>query len=71
MCMNCGCGLPDESHGKPENITASALRRAAIANDQSLRTSAQHIVEAVGILEREGSASGPGRTRGAQDRPHR
>jgi hypothetical protein len=51
MCMNCGCGQPHEDHGKPENITARELQRAGEANDQSLRESAQHIVEAVELLD--------------------
>lgn len=54
MCMNCGCGQPHEDHGKPENITAAALQRAADANDQSLRESAQHIVEGVELLDASG-----------------
>jgi hypothetical protein len=51
MCLNCGCGKPNEDHGNSANITADDLRRASEANDQSLRESAQHIVEAVEQLE--------------------
>jgi hypothetical protein len=51
MCMNCGCGQPHEEHGKPENITAAELLAASRANDQSLRESAQHILEAVELLD--------------------
>jgi hypothetical protein len=51
MCMNCGCGQPDEDHGKQANITADDLRRAGDANGQSLRESAQHILEAVELVE--------------------
>ena len=51
MCMNCGCGQPNEDHGNPANITAEALKRAGDANDQSLRESAQHIVETVELLQ--------------------
>ena len=51
MCMNCGCGQPHEDHGKQENITAEDLQRAGDVNDQSLRESAQHIVETVELLE--------------------
>ena len=54
MCMNCGCGQPHEDHGKRENLTAADLRRAAGANDQTLRESAQHIVEAVELLDASG-----------------
>ena len=51
MCMNCGCGQPNEDHGKPANITATDLARAAEANGQSLRESAQHIVETVALID--------------------
>jgi len=51
MCMNCGCGQPHEKHGKLANITADDLRQAGDANDQSLRESAQHILEAVELLD--------------------
>jgi hypothetical protein len=51
MCMNCGCGQPNEDHGNPANITAADLQRAGEANDQSLRESAQHIIETVELLD--------------------
>ena len=51
MCMNCGCGQPNEDHGNPANITAQDLQRAGDANGQSLRESAQHIVETVDLLD--------------------
>lgn len=54
MCMNCGCGQPHEDHGKPANITAADFRRAADANDQTLRESARHIDEAVRLLDGSG-----------------
>jgi hypothetical protein len=55
MCMNCGCGQPHEDHGNPANITAADLRLAGDANDQSLRESAQHIIETVALLDASGS----------------
>jgi len=36
MCLNCGCGAPEDRHGDDSNITASDLREAAQANGQSL-----------------------------------
>ena len=51
MCMNCGCGQPNEDHGSPANITAADLQRAGEANGQSLRESAQHILETVELLQ--------------------
>jgi hypothetical protein len=56
MCMNCGCGQPNEDHGKPENITLQDLQRAGHANDQSLRESAQHILETAQLVSDEPSA---------------
>ncbi len=64
MCMNCGCGQPNEDHGKPANITASDLRRAGDMNRQSLRETAQHILETVELIDagRPGAGAQPGPT---------
>lgn len=51
MCLNCGCGRPNDDMGKPDNITAKDLMRAAEVNGQSLRESAQHIVETVALID--------------------
>ena len=51
MCMNCGCGRPNDDNGKDANITAAALGKAGEANGQTLRESAQHILEAVELLD--------------------
>jgi hypothetical protein len=51
MCMNCGCGRPNDDLGNPANITADDLARASEANGQSLRESAQHIIETVELLD--------------------
>ena len=59
MCMNCGCGLPDETHGKKDNLTAEALRRAGAVNRQSLRSTAQHILETVELMEGRAEAAAP------------
>jgi hypothetical protein len=59
MCMNCGCGKPDEKHGHAENLTADDLRAAARANGQSLQETARNILAAVDQLERQGTAVSP------------
>ena len=51
MCMNCGCGRPNDDRGDPANITAADLQRAADANGQTVRESARHILEAVDLLD--------------------
>ena len=58
MCMNCGCGEPNDDRGKPENITLDVLARASSANHQSLRESAEHILEAVQLSVHEPGADG-------------
>lgn len=72
MCMNCGCGQPNDDHGKPANITAADLQRAADGNHQSLRESAQHILETVALIDAsgrdDGGADRTGRGLGAADR---
>jgi hypothetical protein len=54
MCMNCGCGQPHEDHGNAANITATDLQRAGDANHQSMRQSAQHILETVQLIDTAG-----------------
>jgi hypothetical protein len=66
MCMNCGCGRPNDDMGKPDNITAGDLQKAADANGQSLRESAQHILESVELLDASrGDGSGLAEPAGA------
>jgi hypothetical protein len=38
MCLNCGCGEPDERHGNDANITMDDLRKAGEANGQDVQT---------------------------------
>ena len=56
MCMNCGCGQPHDDHGKAENITLEDLQQAGAANNQSLRESAQHILETAQLVASEPSS---------------
>jgi len=56
MCMNCGCGQPHDAHGKPDNITLEDLQKAGAANHQSLRESAQHILETAQLVQDEPSS---------------
>ena len=36
MCMNCGCGEPNDRHGNDANITMDDLRKAGDANGQDV-----------------------------------
>jgi hypothetical protein len=59
MCMNCGCGEPDDRRDHPENLIAEDIRAAARANGQSLQKTARNILAAVDQLERRGTAASP------------
>jgi hypothetical protein len=43
MCMSCGCGEPNETHGNTDNITLDQMERAAKAADIDIETAADHI----------------------------
>jgi predicted solute-binding protein len=43
MCLSCGCGEPNESHGNPDNITQDVLQRAADAANVSVVEAAANI----------------------------
>ncbi len=43
MCMNCGCGEPNERHGNDANITLDDLRQAGEANGQNLDTTMANV----------------------------
>lgn len=47
MCLNCGCGMWDDSMGKPENLTLTKLAQAANAENQSPEDTLEHMKEAV------------------------
>jgi hypothetical protein len=43
MCLSCGCGEPNESHGDPRNITMQKLEEAAQAGGITPEQAAQNI----------------------------
>jgi len=46
MCLNCGCGVPDDRHGSSANIVTADLQRAAEANGQTLEETARNVAAA-------------------------
>jgi hypothetical protein len=53
MCMNCGCGQPEDRH-KPGDITLSDLKQAARNHDMDVDTAAQNITSAAAELKQAG-----------------
>jgi hypothetical protein len=45
MCYNCGCGMPNNDMGKPENITNKTLEAAASAMGQSVKEARENTHE--------------------------
>ncbi len=45
--MNCGCGMPDEDHGNPKNITTKTLQEAADSNTQNLEETKRNMMESL------------------------
>ena len=45
MCYNCGCQMPNNDMGKPENITNKTFEEAAEAMGQSVEESKKNALE--------------------------
>lgn len=43
MCASCGCGMPNDDHGNPANITLDQVQQAATAAGVSTRQVADNI----------------------------
>jgi hypothetical protein len=56
MCYNCGCGMPNNDMGKPENITNKDFEEAAKAMGQSVKEAkknAHDLLEKVLVAKEE------------------
>ncbi len=59
MCMNCGCGEPDERH-QPTDITREDFQRAADGSGASLEQATKNMTESlakIGSTSRQDSAA--------------
>jgi hypothetical protein len=56
MCMNCGCGEPNERH-KPGDITLGDLKKAAQNHNMPVEQAADNIHTAARQARAEGKAS--------------
>ena len=45
MCLSCGCGKPNDTHGDDRHITQDRLNQAAQAAEISPQQAAQNIVD--------------------------
>ena len=45
MCYNCGCGMPEDDMGNPDNITEEDIEKAARASNQSKEDAKKNMLE--------------------------
>lgn len=45
MCLDCGCGEPNDQHGDDRHITLDDVRAAAEASEISLEEAKRNIIE--------------------------
>ena len=45
MCYNCGCGMPDDDMGNPDNITEEDIKKAAEASGQTMEDAKKNMLE--------------------------
>ena len=45
MCYNCGCGMPDDDMGNPDNITEKDIKKAAEASGQTIEDAKKNMLE--------------------------
>lgn len=45
MCYNCGCGMPDDNMGNPDNITEESIKTAAEASGQTVEDAKKNMLE--------------------------
>ena len=56
MCLDCGCGEPNERHGDDRHITMDDVKAAADASEISVDEAARNIAEGMRQAQSAGSA---------------
>jgi len=58
MCMNCGCGMPDDDMGDPKNITNQTIDEVSKINGMSRKKTLVEMKKAIEKeLEKEGETA--------------
>lgn len=56
MCLDCGCGEPNERHGDDRHVTMDDVKAAAKASEISVDEAARNIADGVRQAQSAGSA---------------
>jgi hypothetical protein len=57
MCLDCGCGEPNERHGDERHIVMDDVRAAAEASEISVEEAARNISEGLHQAQRSGASA--------------
>ena len=57
MCLDCGCGEPNERHGDDRHIIMDDVKAAAEASEISVDEAARNIVDGVRQAQSAGAAN--------------
>jgi hypothetical protein len=57
MCLDCGCGEPNERHGDDRHIIMDDIRAAAAASEISVDEAKRNIVEGLGQAQQPSSSA--------------
>jgi hypothetical protein len=57
MCLDCGCGEPNERHGDDRHIVMDDVRAAAEASEVSVEEATRNIIES--LRQAQGPAASP------------
>lgn len=51
MCLNCGCGMPDDDMGNSDNLTLTDLAKAARASDMNAADTLANLRQALDQID--------------------
>lgn len=51
MCLNCGCNMPDDDMGNPDNLTMEDVKKAAKASGMSVKDTINNLKASLQMLD--------------------
>lgn len=57
MCLDCGCGKPNDSHGDERHITTDSIREAAKASEISFDDAVKNIEDGLKQVRQSSTAA--------------
>jgi hypothetical protein len=70
MCVSCGCGKFEDSHGDERNISVSSLQRAAAASNLTVDQVLNNLVQGCGEMRQSGVPDHTSRGQAIESRLH-